>query len=251
MENKRKQLIFEQDNNKRMKCNNNILYNENTLANISYPDKYEKSIFIAGNKEIHFNAHVDGETITRIKKLISIIVDDNIDQLVKYDSDGNIPIEKKSDPDFVITYIVNSPGGSVHDILDFVDYIGILRTTYSNIKFTSIITGMVASAGTIMCVIADKKQMTRFAFAMIHELSSGVNRTNYTRIISHADHMKDIHSALTTIYQENRKINVDDVVEMNKLEDQLIRETWMTATQYKNLNFIDEIIADKRTGFNN
>ena len=214
-------------------------------ANYHIAGAYDKSIFIAGNNEIHFNAHVDGDTITRIKKLISIIISDNKDKLVKFEEDGTVPDERSKDPDVVITYIVNSPGGSVHDILDFVDYISFLRCTFANIKFTSVITGMVASAGTIMCVIADKKKMTRFAFAMIHELSAGIGRTNYTRIISHAELIKDIHLFLATIYQENRGIDVSDTEEMKKLEDLLLRETWMTATKYKSLGFIDEIIAVK------
>jgi ATP-dependent protease ClpP protease subunit len=227
-------------NKKRQKLSN--------LDNIMgyFVDKYEKAIFIAGDREIHFNAHVDGETITRMKKLISMIVDENKDKLVNFDDEGKVPAERANDPDFVITYIVDSPGGSVHDILNFVDYIYFLRGTFSNIKFTSVITGMVASAGTIMCVVADKKQMTRFAFAMIHELSTGVSRTNYTRIMTHSKFVKDLHMALVAIYQECRGIGLDNVEETKKLEDQLIRETWLTPTEYKELKFIDEIIAIKK-----
>lgn len=209
------------------------------------PDKYENCIFIAGNKEIHFNAHVDGDTITRLKKLISIVVNENKDKLVKYD-DGVIPYGREKDPPVIITYIVNSPGGSVHDVLDFVDYIGILRNTFVNIKFTSIITGMVASAGTIMCIIADKRQMTRFAFAMIHELSTGLSRANYTRIMTHAEFIKQLHDVLVLIYLECRKIPLDDIAKRNELELQLKNETWMTAEQYREGGFVDEIIASRR-----
>jgi len=211
-----------------------------------FPDRYEKSIFIAGEREIHFTAHIDTETIARMKKLISVIVEESTDSLVRYQDDKKVPEERSKDPDVVITYIVNSPGGSVHDVLDFVDYISILRATYANLKFRSIITGMVASAGTTMSVIADKKQMTRFAFAMIHELSTGINRTNYTRIITHADFCKDIHRMLLTVYQEGRKISMDNLEELAKLEDMLIKETWMNAEQYLALGFIDEIITGKK-----
>lgn len=69
-----------------------------------YFDKYDKSIFIAGQKEIHFNAHIDSDTITRIKKLISEIVDEHKHLLVKYDNS----MPSKEGDDFNITYIVNS-----------------------------------------------------------------------------------------------------------------------------------------------
>ncbi len=221
------------------------------ITNYHYPDKYEKSIFIAGKNEIHFNAQVDGDSITRIKKLISIIIDENKRKLVKFDADGKIPAERENDPKFVITYIVHSPGGSVHDVLDFVDYIALLKSTFANIRFTSIITGMVASAGTIMCVIADKKQMTRFAYAMIHELSTGLGRNNYTRLNTHAKFLSHLHDTLLTIYQESRNISINDKKEMKKLKKLLLKETYMTAEQYKKRKFIDEVICQRPIPKNN
>ncbi|VBB18944.1 ATP-dependent Clp protease proteolytic subunit [Yasminevirus sp. GU-2018] len=213
------------------------------VRSVRYPDKYENHIFAAGNNEIHFNAHVDGETITRLKKLISIIVEENKDKLVRFNEDRTVPAERAKDPPVMITYIVNSPGGSVHDVLDCVDYVNFLRCTFANIKFTSIITGMVASAGTIMCVIADKRKMTRFSFAMIHELSTGVARTNYTRIMTHAEFIQNVHNVLVTIYQECRGISMDDVEKKNELEILLKDETWMSPAKYKEHGFVDEIIA--------
>lgn len=214
-------------------------------AKLMFPDKYENQIFKAGKKEIHFNSHIDGETIARLKKLISEIVDDNKQHLYKYDDNGNIPKGQEKEPDFVITYIVHSPGGAVHDVLNFVDYINFLRSTFFNLKFTSIITGLVASAGTIMCIIADVRQMTRFAYAMIHELSSEISRTNYTRIQTHAEHTEKLHSDLIQIYQECRNIDPNDEEKLKELETLLIRESWMTANEYKKHGFIDAIVADK------
>lgn len=231
-----------QMNNVSNTISNNIL-NDYDSHMIKFPEKYDKSIFLAGEKEIHFNAHIDGETITRLKKLISSVIDKEKDKLVKFEENGQVLPERIKDPIMNITYIVNSPGGSVHDVLDFVDYIGLLRTTFFNIRFTSIITGMVASAGTIMCVIADKRQMTRFSFAMIHELSTGMDRTNYTKIMTHAEFIQNLHKAIITIYQESRGIPLDDSLKIKELEDLLIKESWMTADQYKAQGFIDEIIA--------
>jgi len=226
---------------------------EDTVSH--YHDEYDKAIFIAGEKEIHFNAQIDGGTISRIKKLISLIVDDNKESLIKrldpseshvshvsHQDDKRTSGKKVKDPDVVITYIVNSPGGSVIDILDFVDYIQLLRKTYLNLKFTSIITGMCASAATIMCVIADKKQMTRFAFAMIHELSTGLNRSNYTKVINHGSFIKSMHNHLLTIYNEFRGIGMDDQAEIAKIEDMMLRETWMTADEYRGHGFVEEIL---------
>lgn len=220
---------------KRARCDDNTHYYA--------PSKYQQSIFISGTNEIHFNTHVDADTITRIKYLFSIIVEENINKLIKYKDTTAKRTNTINDSDVNIVYIINSPGGSVHDVLDFVDYINLLRCTFVNIKFTSIITGMAASAGTIMGVIADVRQMTRFSFAMIHELSTGVSRTNYTRIMTHAEFINNLHNVLVTIYQEYRNIPADNVQKKTELEELLIKETWMTPDQYKSHGFIDEIIA--------
>lgn len=184
--------------------------NKNSPDMVRYLDKYENSIFIAGDREIHFNAHVDGETMSRIKKLIAQIVDDNKDKLVKFEKDGSVPSNRAKDPPVEITYIVNSPGGSVHDVLDFVDYVNMLRCTFANIKFSSVITGLVASAGTSMCILANKKQMTRFAFSMVHELSTGMGRSNSTKVLKYAEFIQKVHDVLVTIYQEGRGIDIND-----------------------------------------
>jgi ATP-dependent protease ClpP protease subunit len=214
------------------------------ISELLYSDKYDKNIFVAGKRQIHFTADINDETILRFKKLISKIVNENKTKLVKFDPDGKVPDERKDDPPFEITYVVNSPGGSVHAILDFIDYIGTLRKAYANIKFISIITGMVASAGTLMCVIADKRQMTRFAYAMIHELSTSMAYSTFTRLMTHSDLLKDIHKVIVTIYQENRKIDINNIVETKKLEELLLKETWMNAEQYKELGFITEVIGN-------
>ena len=207
-------------------------------------DPYEKNVYIAGENEIHYNADVNDESITRFNKLVSIIVEDNKDKLVKYDKDGSNPDDKREP--FTITYIVNSGGGVISSVLTLIDYIGYLRCTYANIRFTSIITGMAASCGTIMAIIADKKQMTRFAAAMVHELSVGLPRTSYTKVMTHSEFVHNLHDILVTIYQEGRGIDPSDKEKRDELERLLQRETWMTAQQYKDNGFIDEIIADHR-----
>jgi ATP-dependent protease ClpP protease subunit len=206
-----------------------------------YPDKYEDEIFKAGDREIHFNTHIDLQTVARIKKLISEIIDDNKNLLFKR-VNGKIPQEHKDEPKFIITYIVNSPGGDVHEILNFVDYINHLRKIYFNLRFKSIITGLVASAGTIMCVVADIRQITYFGYAMIHELSAGMARSNYTRIRTSSDRATKLHNDLVKIYLLCRGIGVNDKKKKEELEGLLLRETWMTSQEYKEHGFVDDIL---------
>jgi ATP-dependent protease ClpP protease subunit len=211
-------------------------------------DPYERSIYIAGKKEVHFNAGVTSESICRIKKLISEIISDHSHLLIRRETnkkDLNKIIDDNDDDDndeFVITYIVNSGGGSVHAVLDFVDFINYQKSIFSNLKFTSIATGLVASAGTTMCIVADYRKMTKSAFAMIHELSTGVSRSNYTKIRTYSDFLDKLHKRLVDIYLESRGFSIEDDIERTRLEKELLEETWMTAEEYKSAGFVSEII---------
>lgn len=227
------------DNNhifKKRKFDECEIYNKNT-----YVDQYAEKIYAAGETEVHFSAHIDVETISKIKKVISNIINKNQASLVVRDTDKNAEFDNEDHEPFNITYIVNSGGGCVTSILDFVDYIRFLRLKYVNIKFTSIITGLVASAGTIMCIVADERKMTKYAHAMIHELSAGSDRINYTRIISHADFVTKLHNTLVNIYVESIGIEKTDY-NLKDLEAKLLKESWMTADEYKNIGFVSTIL---------
>lgn len=181
-----------------------------------------KMIYRVGTR-IHFTEGINNRTIEMLIRHITKIINEN---KKKY--------EDTTDK-LKITYIVDSPGGSVSAVLKFVDFIGLVRKKYSYVEFTSIITGTVASAGTTMSCIADKRYMTKSACAMIHELSSG-NSGMFSHLISYSKHLSNLHEILCDIYLERCKLSKDE------LEKLLMSETWFTAKEYLALGFIDEIV---------
>jgi ATP-dependent protease ClpP protease subunit len=84
--------------------------------------------------------------------------------------------------------------------------------------------------------------MTKYAFAMIHELSSGIGRSNYTKIKTYSEFLGKVDRSLVNIYMECRGYDKDDKDERNKLEKKLLEETWMSSEEYKLHKFVDEII---------
>ena len=176
------------------------------------------------NNEVHFTAGVDKDSIEEVIKQISMIISSN---KKKYENTTDT---------LNITYIVDSPGGSVLSILKFVDFIYTAKKKFPFVRFTSVITGLVASAGTIMCVIADKRVMMPHGYAMIHELSSG-NSGKYTHIVSHSKFLDQLHNCLADIYMNN-KFNGS----RKELELLLKDESWYNATDYKNIGLVDEIL---------
>ena len=173
--------------------------------------------------EIHFTADINDDSIETIIKEMTDVITDSL-------KTGFRGASEKIN----ITYIVDSRGGSVTSVLKFVDFIRMAREKHPNLEFTSIITGLVASAGTIMCAVADKRYMTQNAFAMIHELSTG-NMGKYTQLMSHAEFITSLHDTLVNIYQ--------GVCKKDKAELELLmkNETWFTAKQYMEHGFVEEL----------
>lgn len=191
-----------------------------------YEEDDDVFIYAVGT-QIHFTADINDYTIERLIRLFTKIIGTTVNKN-----------KHKKDEKIEITYIVDSPGGSVSAAFKFIDFLNLTKSKYSNIIFTSIITGTVASAGTIISVVADRKYMTPNAYAMIHELSAG-NRGKYTQLMSYSKHLIDIHNNIVQIYLDNVSIC------RKKLEHLLKDETWFTAEEYKKLGFVDEIKPTK------
>lgn len=188
-------------------------------------DEDNRMIYSIGS-EIHFTAPVSEESIeTLIKKFSQVISD----QTKRYRGE-----EEK----IQITYVVDSPGGEIPAVLKFVDYMRMVKEKHTNVEFVSVITGLVASAGTIMCIVADKRMMTKNAYAMVHELSAGPGHgIKYTYIKSHADFVTKLHNTLVDIYMDKLK----DRMTRDQLELLLKDESWCTAEQYKDYGFVDHV----------
>ncbi len=182
------------------------------------------SLTYAFGTEIHYNENVTKASIEGVIKLMTKII---------YDHEKKYKGEKKK---LTITYIVDSPGGSVHAILKFVDFINLVRSKHPHITFVSIATGMVASAGTIMCVIADKRMATPYSQMMIHELASGTSG-KYTQLMTYSKHLTTLHNILLDIYMKVAKVDRD------VLEKLLGEETWCDAQDYLKLGLIDSITS--------
>lgn len=181
----------------------------------------DNSVYSVGT-EIHFTCDINKTTIQEIIKQITTIINDNI---TKYTG---------SSDKLTITYVVDSPGGSVTSILKFVDFIKITKQKYNFVEFVSVISGLAASAGTIMAVAADKRYMTKHAYAMIHELSSG-NNGKFTHMRSYVKFLEGMHGDLLDIYEEKSK------QDRAHLEILLKDESWFSAKEYLALGFVDEI----------
>lgn len=192
------------------------------LSNHNNYQIYDPLIYTFG-KEVHFSAGINKLTIEIIIKQISAIIHNFIDE---YTSRGDT---------LEITYVVDSPGGSCTSILKFVDFINLTKSKYSNIKFKSVISGLAASAGTIMACVADERLMTANAKSMIHDLSAN-NGGSYTQMMSQVEFIKDLNDSLINIYAKKCSKTKEELIELLKTNK------WFNADQYLEFGFVDKII---------
>lgn len=180
-------------------------------------NEFCNGVYTVGN-QIHFNTEISKMTIEELIKQTWQIIRSN---------------NNKKDK-LVITYIINSNGGCVASAFKFLDFLDMVRETHTHVEFISIMTGMVASAGTLISLGADKKYATKSADIMIHELSTGI-RGKYTQINSYNRYMRNTHKKILEVYMRFAKIT------KKKLEQLLNTETWCTAEEYLSYGLIDEI----------
>jgi len=86
-----------------------------------------------------------------------------------------------------------------------------------------------------MAIVADHRQMTKNASAMIHQMSlwdgGPINFVN-----QRMKHFNDLYEQLINIYTTKTKKDRQFIIDL------LTKESWYNATQYLELGFIDKII---------
>lgn len=126
---------------------------------------------------------------------------------------------------------LNSPGGDVFEGIEIYNY---LKDHEQSV--TVEITGVAASAASIVAMGADKIIMNTGTTIMIHEASTFAfgNKTDIQKTLNA---LETIDDSLVAIYAERTGIETDEI------KDLLNAETWFTAEEAVNKGFADEVKA--------
>lgn len=135
---------------------------------------------------------------------------------------------------------ISSPGGSVDDALAMHDF---LKGFNGNV--TANLTGIVASAATLVALGANKINMSDNALFMIHKPLSGIdiwgwyNEDDIETLKNDLDHTKIVNTKvkdrIINVYAKKTGLEIGDIDEM------LTAETWMDAQEAQELGFVDNI----------
>lgn len=133
-----------------------------------------------------------------------------------------------------ILFVINSPGGSVDAGFAIWDQIKMIKA-----PVYTLVTGLAASMGSILSLCAEKSKRfaTKNSRIMIHQpLIAGVIQGQATDLEIQAKEIIKTREALVQIYQDKTG------KEKKQIEKALDRDTWMSASEAKEFNLIDEIV---------
>jgi ATP-dependent Clp protease, protease subunit len=143
-------------------------------------------------------------------------------------------LETKS-PGEPILFVINSPGGAIDSGFAIWDQIKMITSPVS-----TLITGLAASMGSILSLVASPKR--RFATAqsriMVHQPRlSGVIQGQATDLEIQAREMLKTRSTLIDIYVQATGRTVAEI------EKAIDRDTWMTVEEALEFGLLDKIIS--------
>ena len=125
---------------------------------------------------------------------------------------------------------VNSHGGDLFSGLAAMDEI-----RKSKVPVISIVDGCAASAATLMTIAANKRQINKHAYMLIHQLSSGM-WGKYKEMKYEMENVDNMMKTIREIYLEYTKIP------KKKLNEILDRDLWFDAETCLKYGLVDEII---------
>jgi ATP-dependent Clp endopeptidase proteolytic subunit ClpP len=129
----------------------------------------------------------------------------------------------------VIHLHINTPGGEIYAAFSTVDTILNLKSdvyTYAD--------GLVASAGTLISAVGDKRYCGKHAHMLIHQLSSAIYGT-FADLQAGMDSATMLMKLLKEFYKKNTK------VPMKRLDELMTKDIYLTADECLNYGIVDEI----------
>ena len=125
---------------------------------------------------------------------------------------------------------VNSHGGDLFAGLAAMDEI-----RKSKVPVISIVDGCAASAATLMTIAANKRQINKHAYMLVHQLSSGM-WGKYKEMKDEMENVDNMMKTIREIYLEYTKIP------KKKLNEILDHDLWFDAETCLKYGLVDEII---------
>ena len=128
---------------------------------------------------------------------------------------------------------INSLGGFIDDGLAIHDVLASHKA-----KITTRVSGMTASAATVISQAGDVREMSDNALFLIHR-AWGLGMGNYNDIMAYADDLKQIDTRIANIYAKRGNKNTDTF--MNLMNENNGDGRWVDAQEAKDKGLVDKV----------
>ena len=172
------------------------------------------------NNKIYFYCDVETYTILELNRTLREM-DYKIQNMKTIFGDNFTP---------TIDLHLNTNGGTIYDALATVDTIRNLKSAVN-----TYIDGGVASAGTLISAIGNRRYMGEHAHLLIHQLSAEMYG-KFTELEDTFNNCDKLMKMLKEFYKKHTKIP------MKKLDELVKHDLWMNAQECLDYGIIDEII---------
>lgn len=132
--------------------------------------------------------------------------------------------------DPVIHLHLKTDGGDIFSAISTLDLIPTLKS-----KVYTYINGCVASAGTLISVVGQKRYIGKHAYMLIHQLS-GEMYGKFSEMEDHMENTTALMKFIKGVYKQYTKIP------MKQLDELLKRDLWLDSKQCLEYGIVDEII---------
>lgn len=167
-----------------------------------------------------------------------ILFFDVVDNDSAHDAIRKILYLELTNPGKPITFIINSPGGSIDAGFSIWDQVKLLTS-----PIYTLVTGLAASMGSVLslCASPGKRFATPYARIMIHQPSiSGPMMGQATDLDIQAKEIIKTKNLLVDLYTEQTK------KPRKEIEKALDRDTWMSAKEALDFGLLDKIITSPK-----
>lgn len=164
-----------------------------------------------------------------------ILFTDQVDNNTAREAMRQIMYLELTNPGKPITFIINSPGGSVDAGFAIWDHVKMITS-----PVITLVSGLAASMGSVLslCAAPGKRFATPHSRIMVHQPSiSGPVTGQASDLDIHAKEILKTYNMLVELYMEHSGRSRSEV------EKALDRDTWMTSEEALNFGLLDKIVT--------
>jgi ATP-dependent protease ClpP protease subunit len=191
--------------------------------------QHSGNLIYSNDNHIYFYTVINNRSITMLQKEVQNVINKIIK---KSKSAENLGFTIVYPP---IVLHINSPGGNVFASFKFIDYMTQIKRKFPEIKFHSIVEGLVASAATFISVTADKRFITEYGYMLIHQLWS-CSFGKYNELKDDVSNCDILMERIKNIYRKHAKIP------NNQLDEILKHDLYWDSKTCKKYKLVDIIL---------